>query len=345
MNLPILPCCFFPTTVVSIDDSTEFLKLVQFSLGLNGPCRVFDNPDTALKYLLTEYKHNSFVKDCVTRFEEEDMDSINVNINLKEIHRQIYNLNHYNEISVILVDYTMPNMSGDEVCRQLKNTLFKVILLTGEADEQEAINLFNKGVIDRYIRKDSSDYLKLLKQAIQVLQFEYFCDLSKIVNNNIEKKAGMLGGNFASCLTDPVFIEFFLNFFQTKSLVEFYLIEESGSMLLLTRKGEISWLLVKTEGDMEAAYECATFPATKMSPETRDAITKRDLLIHHFGDGIDLNEPDDWQKVLYPASLIKGRYSNYYYSYVQNPYVAHNIILDEVASYQKFFSSGEARTG
>lgn len=58
-----------------------------------------------------------------------------------------------------------------------------------------------------------------------------------------------------------------------------------------------------------------------------------------------MNEPDDWQKVLYPASLIKGKYSNYYYSYVQNPYVAHNIILDEVAPYRKFFSSGEAKTG
>ncbi len=38
----------------------------------------------------------------------------------------------------------MPKINGAELCHRLKERRFKIILLTGEADDKKAIELFNQ---------------------------------------------------------------------------------------------------------------------------------------------------------------------------------------------------------
>lgn len=336
MNRKLIPCCFFPTTVVSIDDNIEFLKLMQFNLSLRWPCMIFDDPEFALDYLLNDYQNHSFIKNCVTRHEEQQINHINVDINLKKIHQQIYNINHFDEISVVVVDYTMPKMNGDKVCTQLKNSQFKIILLTGEIEEQEAIELFNLGIIHRYIRKDTPNYLNTLKEAINELQYEYFCILSTLVSTQITKKAELLGTPYSSSLTDLKFVDFFFDYIKKHHIVEFYLVEESGSMLLVNQDGAVSWLLVKTEGDMEAASEFASFLETKIHTANCNAIINREVLVHYFNEDFEVIDANDWLKVLYPCIEIKGQSSNFYCSTVTEPLTTHNIRIEDIVSYQKY---------
>ena len=68
----------------------------------------------------------------------------------------IYNKERFGETSVVVVDFAMPQMNGEEFCRklgQLKGNSVKIIMLTGEADEEMAVRLFNAGVIDKFLRK------------------------------------------------------------------------------------------------------------------------------------------------------------------------------------------------
>ncbi len=56
---------------------------------------------------------------------------------------------------VCVVDYSMPGMNGLEVLGELSAWGGTRVLLTGQADEQIAVDAFNRGLIDQFIPKQS----------------------------------------------------------------------------------------------------------------------------------------------------------------------------------------------
>ena len=79
----------------------------------------------------------------------------------------------------------MPSLNGVEFCSQLKQKSFKKIMLTGKAGESVAVQAFNEGIIDKFIRKDSPNFEKTLTVAIEELQHEYFRNLSTVVTDSL----------------------------------------------------------------------------------------------------------------------------------------------------------------
>jgi CheY-like chemotaxis protein len=79
---------------------------------------------------------------------------------IHEIYKVIYNPRRYEEISTVIVDYDMPSMKGLEFCEKLQNPYIRKILYTGVAGEGLAIEAFNKGLIDGYIRKGDPNQMK-----------------------------------------------------------------------------------------------------------------------------------------------------------------------------------------
>lgn len=70
---------------------------------------------------------------------------------------------------VCVVDYSMPAMNGIQVLEELLNWLGGRVLLTGRADEQIAVNAFNRGLIHQFVPKQSSDIARRLTAVIQRL--------------------------------------------------------------------------------------------------------------------------------------------------------------------------------
>ena len=77
-------------------------------------------------------------------------------------------------ITVVISDQRMPEMSGVELLARIKNIYPKVvrILITAYSDIEAAIDGVNKGHIYRYIRKDLDmrDIESIIKQAIECFQ-------------------------------------------------------------------------------------------------------------------------------------------------------------------------------
>src|SRR5579872_3623382 len=127
-----LQAFYHQTKIVSVDDDNLFLKAVSQLFSPDYLVQTFNHPENCLAFFATyssPLDQITMRRSCV---EHEKYDTINHSIvdfdvqNLSQL--QSYSEKN-NDVSVILVDYSMQNMNGIEVCRLLKNHPFKKILL------------------------------------------------------------------------------------------------------------------------------------------------------------------------------------------------------------------------
>lgn len=179
------------------------------------------------------------------------MTDVSVNLDISRIFKKVYDKNRFEHIAVLVLDYDMPGVNGLELARELKSkTPVKIVMLTGEADKNTVIEAFNANEIDRFISKSNFDYHEKLLEYIKQLQLQYFIDLSAAVLDS-------LAPDSSHPLKNEIFIKFFDTLIKDNNIVEFYLIDESGSFLLLNREAKPLWLIVRRDEDMQSFYEMA----------------------------------------------------------------------------------------
>ncbi|MCV6637591.1 hybrid sensor histidine kinase/response regulator [Candidatus Albibeggiatoa sp. nov. NOAA] len=100
------------------------------------------------------------------------------------------------EIPLVISDYIMPNMKGDELLRYVYQSTPKTlsIMLTGQADTQAIGNAINRGNLYRYIAKpwESFDFTMTIKEALykynQDRQLEkFYTDLEYKIQERTEE--------------------------------------------------------------------------------------------------------------------------------------------------------------
>src|SRR6185369_10734710 len=99
-------------------------------------------------------------------------------LQLSELRSVIDDRSRQQRVSVAVVDYDMPKMTGVEFCRAIRDLPVKTILLTGKAGLETAISAFNEGVIDCFLQKQDANVSSALRREIKRLQEEYFEDIS-----------------------------------------------------------------------------------------------------------------------------------------------------------------------
>jgi len=303
--------CYFPTTVLLIDDDRRYLDgLAQELDAKKAYYRKFYDPRGILDFF-AGYNSNSFAKRCIIRQEEERLEHRTLDIDVRSIHREANNGKRFTEVAVIIVDYAMPYMNGLELCKLLKQQPCKKLLLTGEADETLAVRAFNDGLIDKFIRKDSSHFKLALNQAVQDLQKQYFHQASATLVNALTTDMVQP----AVFLTDKIFMDFFEELMQKLNATEFYLMDSEGSFMLLDLYGNPSWLAMKNEKAMQSLTEFAKYDATPTA--VMQALQERHK-IPYFHTEDELQTPAcEWQPFLHAARKLEGK-DTYYYAIITN---------------------------
>lgn len=260
MKYSSIPVCYFPSTVLFVDDNQDFL--MNFTLQLDDQLiyKIYDSPKQALQVIESRDVHSEEMHQrCVTDFPEalpQDAHQHSIQLDLSAIHLEVYNPKRFSEVSVVVVDYAMPEMNGLEFCKSLQNTQIQKILLTGQADETTAIEAFNLGIIDRFIRKNDPMVTEKVMQSVRQLQQRYF----QLMSEHITK---ILSVHSPSILQEPAFVEHFKTICQQNDIVEFYLADTSGSFLLLDKQGYARLLSAPEQdklGSIEE-YKLQTFTA------------------------------------------------------------------------------------
>ena len=325
----LTPTCYFPSTVVFIDDSREFLMNFTLQLDESLAYRIFDSPYNALDAIYAKQKSADYLSQrCMSEYLETHLwpaTNQTVNLDLAAIHSEAYNPQRFSEISVVVVDYAMPGMNGLEFCERMENSSIKRILLTGQADERTAIEAFNQGIIHRFVQKNDPNVTQNIMTAILQLQQEYFLNMSQMVTN-------LIAIDSPSCLADRKFSAFFQELCQTHNTVEFYLTEASGSFLLLDDFANPSCLIMKNDQDLQMHYDLAL--DNKAPQKILDQLQSGEKIPCFWqADGMQ-SEWTDWATCLIPAKKLECD-ETYYYAYVKD-HLGLDIRRDKILSYHDY---------
>lgn len=236
---------FHPTTVYFIDDSDEFLKSISDIFIANTTIRLQSEPEKALEELSSLEPCKLFEQTQLTASEALDTDldpSVNLvfDYDISEIIKELYNSSRFQQVSVIIIDQYMPNITGIDLCSKLRNHPAKKILLTGQSDSAPAIAAFNEGLIDKFIFKHESNFTSKLSSMIHELQLDYFSDRCRFILESI-KKAPVLNTKEYKAIFNRI----------ASNSVEYYMLDTSGSFLFIESDGKPTFLFIKTKDELD----------------------------------------------------------------------------------------------
>jgi len=312
MNYAIQPF-HFPTTVAFVDDSPQFLSNLSLQLDSGLAYRLFRSPFSALVALNGANPSPPAVERFFSLYRQRGDKNVArhvIDVSLDMIHREVHNEHRFEQVSVVVVDFDMPEMDGLEFCRNLKNRAIKKILLTGKADEQTAVRAFNSKAIDRFIRKQDEDVMLQLNRAIAELQREHFEQVEHMLADALSVGTHMF-------MRDPAFAALFADIARELGIVEHYLCCAPDGILMLDMAGAAHLLIVQTEDMMRGHYEIAF---DQNAPEELLATLRSARSLPYFWKTAGNYSPvyDDWQSFLHPANEFKG-HDWYLYAVVRNP--------------------------
>ena len=316
---------YFPTTTVLVDDHEEYLDVVPLLLDPMLRVRTFSSPRNALAALGNSGNRPVPGGGWLYRWKDRPTETQElIALDVDSIHRVVYDPERFAEVSVIVVDQVMPEMDGITFCQRLDNPNIGKILLTGRADDATAIEAFNAGIIDRFIRKNDPQAIDKLQKAIVELQRRYFERASAFVSETLAL------GNF-QFLRDPAFREVLRNINATFQPVEYYVHCNPTGLLLLDAWGIGRFLLVQTDEDLRTHFEIAADHGAP--PSLLDALRDGEML-PWFGtrDGFYHEGIEPGANNLYPATAVHGT-QWYYYALIDQ---VERFQLQHVKSYQSW---------
>lgn len=330
-----IPTCYFPSTALFLDDNHDFLLNFVLQLDEGVAYRIFDAPRKALDYIHNKRCELELVsRHCLSEYTQAKngpLTNHTINLDLAAIHAEVYNPHRFSEISVVVVDYAMPGMDGLEFCRRIENSNIKKILLTGQADEKLAIAAFNEGLIDRYIKKSDMNAAAQITKSIYDLQLQYFQAMSDMV-------VRVLSVTSPSCLHDKEFAHFFRQLREEKNIIEYYLVDNSGSFLMLDDDAEVSFLIVKSEADIREQYNLAL--ASGATRDVLDQLVSGEKILGFWQATTAVPQGNDWSTGLVAANRFVSD-ETYYYAYVKG-----NALFDvrqqKILSYHRYLEELDA---
>lgn len=300
--------CSFPTTIVVVDDNRNFVDVLSESINASGVSVIkkFTDPYAALEFINSNSADNRLdASDLIIDGEEGTSDWKSLLLNINCLHKEIYSYDRFKKISVVIVDYSMPGMNGVEFCTKIEDKNIQKVLLTGEADEKIAVNAFNDRSINRYIKKESNNVNEEVSTSIEKAIYQYFRNHTIDLSRHLHSYDKIF-------FEDPVFANFFCHLCKTKTFSEFYMLDNLGSYLFLTKKGSASALHVITEHEMSKLIEVG-IESEEISDYVLHCLRSGEFMIASHNRSGTLPPIAEWDKVIKPAIKLDG-YQTYYYS-------------------------------
>ena len=151
---------------------------------------------------------------------------------------------------VCVVDYAMPAMSGLQVLSELTGWTGSRVLLTGRVEEQLAVSAFNRGLIERFVPKQSPDLRLRLTKAIESL-----LDLPDPRHQQTWRAT--LSRDQHALLCNPVISQQLDNLARREGWIEHIVIGVPFGVLALDGKGRVGWLQLEPSEKLPELAEMA----------------------------------------------------------------------------------------
>ncbi len=294
----------YPTTTIIIDDDQNLLDSLNYNLGDHTLCKSFNNVDQATRHIDSVSHEKLDIGNFISAhsnghdFDVNDQGDLFIKIQSTYWFNILQSPERFDEISVAIIDYSMPTKDGIELCRELKNHPMKKIMLTGQADQAIAIDAFNEKIIDNFILKqNAADNIDILRDVIKKHTSEYI----KEKTQSFKLAFSLQETRF---LTHPVFQLLFEEFRLQNEIVEYYVNMQPPGVLMFNADGRPSLLIIYEAERMRAHFEIAEEYGAP--PELLSALANNQVL-PLFPTDTGYYHPAharDWQQHIYPAQKI-----------------------------------------
>lgn len=317
----------YPTTVAFVDDSAAFLSNLSLQLDPQLAFRMFNSPGHALRFLNSRPAQDQTAEPIFSpyldRTEENDAHQV-IAMRVDAIRSLVHQPARFESVSVVVVDYDMPELNGMEFCRRLTDASVKKIVLTGKADEHVAVRSFNEGLIDRFIRKHEADAVDMLNHAIRDMQDAYF-------DHAVASVRDALSVSEYAFLKDCSLAAHVQGIFEKLGIVEHYLSYQPHGILMFDGAGTAYLLVIHTDETLRGVREIAVeqgAPASFLA----ELDSHRSVPYFWRTEGYYPAQCVEWQPYMHPASVFHGE-RRYTYSVVTKPA---GLALDAVVPYDAF---------
>ncbi|MFQ3307770.1 MAG: FixJ family two-component response regulator [Candidatus Midichloriaceae bacterium] len=248
MKSNFLPLFKFPTSIALIDDDALFVKSsAEYLLTLSDKFKI--NIYTSAEPVLSKLKNYDnlvdYIKPIMPNYRENDA-KFTLEFDLKQIFN---NIDYSDIITVIVVDYDMPSMDGITFLEKIKDLKIYKILLTGVADESKAIEAFNRGIINCYLKKDEKKLFSNLYNKIIEGQDAVFSDATNALAYTICQT------ELNTLLENEGYKEIVNHYIEKHNIIYYKVLDETGSYYMRSRKKEYI-LYIIPEKKNNALVEC-----------------------------------------------------------------------------------------
>lgn len=324
-----IPLLYHPTNVAILDDEPAFIDYMRQVISHDVPYVTETRPERLLDYLVTHTYESNALSSLITKqsLGQEDFDRNDTSeyfkVDYSRLLDSLHHPDHFKMITVIFVDEVLRNpISGLDFCRQVREAGWKVklVLLTGKAGIQEAIEALNTGIIDAYLNKGDVDTLeKNINQLIQHYSWEVFTDIGERLN-------GFLS-HLMKPLEDEQFKKVFDEVCHKEKTVQFCILNSSCSFLLADKQGAVKQLLVCDDAAFKDRYDLAQ--DSKAPYEVLQALRGRQEFPFTKMVWGHLNlKGDAWENIMVSVDKVPGR--EWYYAVIDRPDI-------DIFSFKKYF--------
>lgn len=306
---------YHPTSILVLDDDPLFLESLDFQFSEEVSCQTFTRPDAALEHLRAQAaQHPNFAR----YFQDVSQSSLQselrfgdllLRLQLAELRSIIDDSSRGQRVSVAVVDYDMPKMSGVEFARAIRDLPVKIILLTGKAGLETAIGAFNEGVIDCFLQKQDASVTYALRREIKRLQEEYFEEISAPIQNALALQK-------PSFFDDPIFLELFREVSEKNATVEHYICATPPGVMMRDADGNESFLLISDTANADSQCDAAE---SSGAPDDMVRLLRTRKAHAWFPTQSGLYHPDyqaNWTRFIWPAQAMPGS-NKWSYSFIR----------------------------
>ena len=304
------PLWSHPTCVLFVDDNSDFLLGLTKQIDDAFSFDAYTRPREALEYLKgrtlpLDYLARHVVSDAESTDGKQALLDETVAINFSPLSNALDKKNRFEFCAVAIVDKLMEEMDGLDFCRAVRRAQLpvKLIMLTGNAGNDQAVSAFNDGIIDAFVRKADADRMDQINHHIQALSLQAFRDASIQLMGPLINKFPLL--------KDQNFVSFFEKIKKKEGIVEYYIIDSSGSYLLINAEGEAKILLVKRDEDFMNAYDLAKDAS---NTEVHEALKMKQAFPATGMQSYLISDPTEWSGRMMPMKYNEEQ--GFYYTVV-----------------------------
>ncbi len=243
---------YHPTTCLVIDDDRLFLDSFDYNYADVTLCATEQRPEQAIQRLLKDSGQTALTIEEANRAPVDEGESGDPVIRLpaSRIAAMASDPARFSRVSVVVVDFAMPSMTGVEFLQKIKHLPVKKVLLTGKAGDSTAVAAFNEGLINLFLVKQDPDLPDKLRRIIRELQRRYFKDITAPL-----KPIAKLEDT--AFLDDPGIASWHSELSERICAVEHYLLPSPPGLMLVDEAGQVTIAWINNEDRMRAQLEIA----------------------------------------------------------------------------------------